>query len=199
MEGTPLLRPCRAQGCWQAAVPAPFPGGQKCRPQNTGFCLKNDWPLRLPLRRRLRVTRAPFPSLSPCGGSGDGSGDAAKSSSEPPIPGGYTPGRNGSARPDPRRPELMGRRGKIRPPSPSRTVPGGGRVLGPGPDGVPPARRARGPEPHRVGAHARPLLVHAVRFLHGVAARHDAAPGGPPPRRPHGPRARAAAPRRAAR
>uniref|UniRef100_A0A8C0NUB6 Zinc finger protein 414 n=1 Tax=Canis lupus familiaris TaxID=9615 RepID=A0A8C0NUB6_CANLF len=57
--------------------------------------------------------------------------------------------------------------------------------------------RARGPEPHRVGAHARPLLVHAVRLLHGLAARHDTAPGGPPRRRPRGPGARAAAPRRA--
>ncbi|XP_030149455.1 zinc finger protein 414 isoform X3 [Lynx canadensis] len=60
------------------------------------------------------------------------------------------------------------------------------------------ACRARGPEPHRVGAHARPLLVHAVRLLHGLAARHDTAPGGPPPHRPRGPGARAAAPRRAA-
>ncbi|XP_077835976.1 zinc finger protein 414 isoform X1 [Macaca mulatta] len=58
------------------------------------------------------------------------------------------------------------------------------------------ACRARGPEPHRVGAHARPLLVHAVRLLHGLAVRHDPAPGGPPPRRPRGPRARATAPRR---
>nr|XP_039321559.1 zinc finger protein 414 isoform X3 [Saimiri boliviensis boliviensis] len=58
------------------------------------------------------------------------------------------------------------------------------------------ALRARGPEPHRVGAHARPLLVHAVRLLHGLAARHDPAPGGPPPRHPRGPRARAATPRR---
>ncbi|XP_061046528.1 zinc finger protein 414 isoform X1 [Eubalaena glacialis] len=59
------------------------------------------------------------------------------------------------------------------------------------------ACRARGPEPHCVGAHARSLLVHAVRLLHGLAARHDPTPGGPPPHRPRGPVARAAAPRRA--
>uniref|UniRef100_A0A8C0Z4H5 Zinc finger protein 414 n=1 Tax=Canis lupus familiaris TaxID=9615 RepID=A0A8C0Z4H5_CANLF len=130
--------------------------------------------------------------------SGIGVGDSEKPSLVPPITGGSTPGSTWTSQARPARcPGAAGEAG--RGPTRARPRPPALGWTGPraGTDGVPPARRARGPEPHRVGAHARPLLVHAVRLLHGLAARHDTAPGGPPRRRPRGPGARAAAPRRA--
>lgn len=38
-EGGGDFSPAGHRGYWEAAVPTPFPGGQKCHPRNTGFCL----------------------------------------------------------------------------------------------------------------------------------------------------------------
>lgn len=161
-------------------------------PRNTGFCLKNHWHLRLPLRRRSRVKlapaqspwSAPFPTCEGSWAQGPrisrvyGGDDGREKRIQL--------GLAACAR------ELMGKRGKVQAAArvrrPRARVAGliGSRL---------PARRARGSGPHRVGAHARPLLMHAVRLLHGLAVCHDPAPGGPPPWRPRGPGVRAA-PRR---
>lgn len=182
------------EGFLSFALPGPGnTGRQQCQPRNTGFCLKNYRPSCLNLRRRFRVklapgSRVPPPAVVPGTGCGEVKFNA-------PSSGGVG---DGLARPDPRRPgtDREVGNGPSRPrPCPRSSGVDGSFGQGPGTDGIPPARRARGPEPHRVGAYAGPLLVHAVRLLHGLAARHDPAPGGPPPRRPRGPGVRAAAPR----
>ncbi|XP_063471084.1 zinc finger protein 414 isoform X2 [Symphalangus syndactylus] len=61
VEGLSVLPSAGSGGYQEAAVPIPFPGGHKChRPEIQDFCLKNDWHLRLHLRRRSRVNLAPL-------------------------------------------------------------------------------------------------------------------------------------------
>ncbi|KAM5306527.1 zinc finger protein 414 isoform 2-T2 [Glossophaga mutica] len=88
----------------------------------------------------------------------------------------------------------QGAGGSPRRPQGGSDAPSGTSGLGPGLTG-PPARRACGPKPHLVGAYAWPLLMHAVRLLHGLTPCYDPTPGGSPPYRPRGLGAPAATPR----